>query len=53
MVSSGDWEKCKNYFISMLPYVSNFEGIIINSINEELYSIACEADEMRSHINNV
>lgn len=53
VVSSGDWEKCKNYFISMLPYVSNFEGLIINSINEELYSIACEADEMRSNTDNI
>lgn len=53
VVSSGDWEKCKNYFISTLPYVSNFEGQILSSRNEELYSIACEADEMRSHINNI
>lgn len=53
VVSSGDWEKCKNYFISTLPYVSNFEGQIVNSRNEELYSIACEADEMRSRINNI
>lgn len=53
VVSSGDWEKCKDYFISTLPYVSNFEGQILSSRNEELYSIACEADEMRSHINNI
>lgn len=53
VVSSGDWKKCKNYFISTLPYLSNFEGQILSCKNEELYSIACEADEMRSHINNV
>lgn len=53
VVSSGDWEKCKNYFISMLPYLSSFEGKIVNSINEELYSIACEADEMRNNINKI
>lgn len=53
VVSSGDWERCKNYFISTLPYVGNFEGQIVNSRNEELYSIACEAEEMRSNINNI
>lgn len=53
VASSGDWKKCKNYFISTLPYLSNFEGQILSCKNEELYSIACEADEMRSHINNV
>lgn len=53
VVSSGHWEKCKNSFINLLPYTSYFEGQSIRNGNEELYRIACDADEIRRNIEKI